>query len=310
VSPVRVRPVTAILTTIAGLLLLAACSGKRGQPGPTGVPQRIVSLSPSITETLFALGCGDRVVAVTDFCTYPAEVRGLPRVGGYVNPNYEQLLALKPDLVLLRREHAPVVSFLQANGMAFVQVDNDDIQAILDSFRRIGAACGVGARGDSLARAVQAELQPVRSASRAPSVLLCVGRSDMGSGRIAGVFAAGKRTYYRELLEAAGAHNALDGSTVAYPSLAIEGVLRLAPEIIVDLVASARALDTARVRADWAVLSGVPAVEHGMVFCLTESYVTIPGPRIGLLLRDLRAIVARWQAMQKASGARPATAGE
>ena len=95
-------------------------------------PERIVSVSPNITETLFALGLGDRVVGVTQFCTYPPEAQTRPQVGGYLDPNYEAILALKPDVVIFPGENEEFVHKLHELGLAALGVRHDSIEEILD----------------------------------------------------------------------------------------------------------------------------------------------------------------------------------
>lgn len=285
--------------TVAALwgALLLCCGCVHEQRTSRGEPRaaRIISLAPSITETLFALGCGERVVGVTDFCTYPEAARHLPRVGGYVDPNYEQILTLEPDLVILMKEHASVVEFLTKSGIAYAKVDNHDIGAILESFRLIGQRCGRPDRADSIVGAIRSALDTTSLDAPRPSVLFCVGRQDMGGGSVSQAFVAGRSTFYHELLRAAGAENVIADSARQYPMLSAEGVMRLAPDIVIDAVASMQSLDTARIAADWQRLSTVPAVRNGMVFCLAGSHVTIPGPRIVLLFEQLKEIVAIWR---------------
>src|SRR5258707_1060445 len=101
---------------------------------PSGAPSgaaRIVSLAPSITETLFELGLGDRVVGVTRYCTFPPEARTKPQVGGYYDPNFEAVTAARPDLVITLTEHHEVRNELGKLGLAFVTVDHTTVPGIL-----------------------------------------------------------------------------------------------------------------------------------------------------------------------------------
>ncbi|MBD3241452.1 MAG: ABC transporter substrate-binding protein [Chitinivibrionales bacterium] len=294
------------VTAATILVLVLGCARDQRKADDAHVATRIISLAPSITETLFALGCGDKVVGVTDFCTYPEQASAKPRVGGYVDPNYEQILSLEPDLVLLMREHTPVMDFLDRSGIPYAKVDNHDIGSILRSFRLVGARCGAPDRADSLVRAFRAALDSAPDVQPHPSVLFCVGRQDMGGGSVSQAFVAGPPTFYHELIRAAGARNAIRDSARQYPMLSAEGIMRLAPDIVIDAVASMQGLDTASIVADWRRLTSVPAVRDGMVFCLVGSHVTIPGPRIPQLLEQLREIVAMWRDVQ----VEPASVGE
>jgi len=109
------------------------------------------------------------------------------------------------------------------------------------------------------------------------------------------LFAAGGATFYRELLDAAGAVNVYTDSTPAYPSFSSEAVAYMAPDIIIDLMASVAGMDPQRVKADWDRMTMVPAVKNRMVFCLSGDHVTIPGPRISYILEDFKRIVRSYR---------------
>ncbi|HCD04827.1 MAG TPA: ABC transporter substrate-binding protein, partial [Methylophaga sp.] len=113
-------------------------------------PQRIISLAPSITETLFAIDAGDRVIAVTDYCQYPAKVKNLPKVGGYLDPNLEQIVRLQTDMViLLKRQHA-LKKQLQQLGIQTLSIDNSSLAGIRNSIRDIAAALDKSAKAEIL----------------------------------------------------------------------------------------------------------------------------------------------------------------
>jgi iron complex transport system substrate-binding protein len=259
------------------------------------MPQRIISLAPSITETLFALGCGSRVVGVSSYCTYPPRATRLPTVGAYLDPNFEAMLRLKPDLVILMREASKVEQMLQANGIRTLGIDNHDIPAIIESFRGIGSACGCQAAADSLVSATMRALADTVSGGARPRIMICVGRGDIGSGAVSQAFFAGPRTFYEGLMRAAGGANAITDSLVAYPALSGEGIIRSSPDIVIDLVVDTGGVSQNRIVADWGQYTFLPAVRSARVYCLTGEYVTIPGPRISLILGDFKRIVAQYR---------------
>jgi iron complex transport system substrate-binding protein len=296
---VRRQTVTAwALALCAGLVggWCAGCGQHVSATPANATPQRIISLAPSITETLFALGCGSRVVGVSSFCTHPPEATRLPTVGAYLDPNFEAMLRLKPDLVVLMREASKVAQMLQANGIRTLGIDNHDVSAILESFRSIGDACGRQAAADSLVGATARALSDTVRGGARPRIMICVGRGDIGSGSVSQAFFAGPRTFYEGLMRAAGGANAITDSLVAYPALSGEGIIRSSPDIIIDLVADTGGVTHERIVADWGQYTLVPAVRSASVYCLTGEYVTIPGPRIGLILDDFKRIVAQYRA--------------
>jgi iron complex transport system substrate-binding protein len=127
-----------------------------------------------------------------------------------------------------------------------------------------------------------------------PRVLLCVGRDGLGSGSITKAWLAGPTTFYGELLNAAGARNAITDSVPSYPTFSGEAILRSQPDVIVDLMASMAGIDSGAARRDWNSLAVARAVREGMIFCLTGDYLTIPGPRIVQTVKELKRIVGEY----------------
>lgn len=289
---------TAVLFII--ILLVTSCNQKSAPQNENGVPARIISLAPSITETLFALDLGDKVVGVTSFCIYPPEVKGISNVGTFMDPNFEAILILKPDLVIILKEDSKVKSFVTKKGIAYLAIDNHDINAILESIKLIGKTCGKGREAELLHEKISAEFDTASPVSvseskfKEPKVLLCVGRDDVGTGKLSKVWVAGTNTYYNEIICAAGGINVITDSSMHYSTVSSEAVIRLKPDIIIDVMANMSQFTPERVKEDWENLTMVPAVKNGMIFCLTGDYITIPGPRIVLLLRDIKEIIGEY----------------
>jgi iron complex transport system substrate-binding protein len=292
------------------LVVLAAACSPRPRPADSAAAaatagktcHRIISFAPSITETLFALGAGNRVVGVTRFCAYPPEVTRLPKVGGYVDPNYEQILRLEPDLVLLLRENSPITEFLAAHGIRYEVVDNDSVGAIATAIERIGTLCGAPERAGRLAGDLRREMAGAPRITPAPRVLFCVGRDHPGSGSITRAYLASPKSIYNEVIVLAGGHNVMTDTGAAYPMVSGEGILRLNPDIIIEVTATAGPEGAPGAENDWRQLATVAAVKNGQLFRLTADYAYIPGPRIGLLLRDVKQIVADYARRPPAGG--------
>jgi iron complex transport system substrate-binding protein len=276
------------------LLFCCVCAGCSRHAGHDAVPgrqyHRVISFAPSITETLFALGVGDRVVGVTRYCTYPPQVNSLPRIGGYLDPNFEMILSLRPDLVILLREHSSIEGFLRKNGIEMLVIDNEDLDEIMQSFRTFGALFGRTRQADSLVASIRTAVVPPAGESR-PRVLLCIGRDNPGAGVIAKAYVAGPKSFYSKLIDYAGGHNAYTDSSFVYPSFSAEGIIRLSPDIIIDLMASVSGVQPIKAVRDWDCLSMVPAVKNKLVFCPKEDFMTIPGPRIGRIVSEIKNAV-------------------
>ncbi|MBI2302436.1 MAG: ABC transporter substrate-binding protein, partial [Armatimonadetes bacterium] len=202
------------------------------------MPQRIVSLAPSITETLFALGLGDKVVGVTRACDYPPEAAGIAKTGAFLDPSFEAVVALRPDLVVLPSSGVEAQRELAKLHLRTLMAPQQTLAGIHQSIRLIGGACGARAAADALLSQLTRRAAAVRRAVAGrprPRVLICVGR-DTASGQLAGMSMAGAHTFYDEIIRAAGGTNACADTAATYPEFSAEGVLQTNPEVIVDLV--------------------------------------------------------------------------
>ena len=261
-----------------------AATGGSTQGPPASPPQRIVSLAPSLTETLFALGVGDRVVGVTRYCAHPPEVRGLPQVGGHLDPSYEAIVSLEPDLVVLIPSSESSERRLRALGLRVLQVDQHDVNGVLASITVLAEACGVAERGAALRRGMEQRLGDLASSvagSPRPRTVVVVGH-EIGAGAVRSVWAAGPDTFYDGVLEIAGGVNAISGGVVRYPELSREGLAALDPDVVIDVVAgiAARGIDREEVREGWQALSELRAVREGRVRVLEGDVMVVPGPRL------------------------------
>ncbi len=264
-----------------------------GTAAPRTAPQRIVSLAPSLTETLFALGLGERVVGVTRYCAHPPEVRRLPQVGGYLDPSYEAIVALRPDLVVLIPSSEASGRRLAALGLPVLEVDQHDVAAVLASVSVLAEACGVAEHGAALREDMERRLAAVAAAVAGrprPRAVVVVGH-EIGAGAVRSVWAAGPATFYHGVLEIAGGVNAVEGGVVQYPELSREGLAALDPDAVIDVVAGVeeRGLDLGAIRAGWRALAELRAVREGRVRVLEGEMMVVPGPR----LPEMVAAVAR-----------------
>lgn len=295
ISTLNKKNILHVFTILISLFLIYSCSEVRDKTDTVKIPSRIISMAPSITETICALSLQDRLVGVSLFCKYPEEVSKLPVVGGYINPNYEQILKLKPDLVILLEGNVNVIEFLQKHRIGYLEIDNDNCSSILNSFIIIAEKCGERARGDSLAEEIRNKLYNVpQKLNNKPKILICIGRNDVGHGKIGKVFVAGQKSFYDELINASGGTNACMNSKIAYPTMTVEGIVRLEPDIIIDCSSSMGKVSEKSIVDDWASLDLIKAVKTGDVYNLSDDYITIPGPRIVLIVENISSIVNHW----------------
>jgi iron complex transport system substrate-binding protein len=258
--------------------------------------ERIVSTSPSITETLFALGLGDRVVAVSRYCRYPAEAATLPRVGSFFEPDAESIVRLRPDLVFVHPESTGIRRKLATFPMSVITVDRGTTLAgVFSSMRTIADGAGVPARGKTLISTLEERLARVRVAvaGRAPRrVLLIVGRR---AETLTDLVAVGPRSYLSDLVTIAGGVNVLgDARLPEYPRISLETVIRLAPDVIVDAGDMGDTPDDRRSRqirteALW-TRQPLAAGSTGRVHAVISDAFVVPGPRVV----EVAETFARW----------------
>jgi len=262
---------------------------------PDEFPSRIISLSPSVTDILFDLNLGDRVVGVTRYCRPPRSARDLPEVGGYLDINLEAIVALEPDLVVVIQDHAAIRSRLESLGLRTLQVDQSTVAGILNSIVDISAACGVPASGSELAGEIRVRLDSVSRLTRGldrPRTLVVVGR-DAGSGTIDSVWVAGRATFYNGVLELAGGTNAMESTSVAYPEVSREGLLHLDPDVVLDLLGDLddRHIDPELALADWQSQTGLRALDEARIHPVEEPWAVVPGPRIADLVEQVARLL-------------------
>jgi iron complex transport system substrate-binding protein len=274
----RRRP--AGLVVLACLAAVPAACAPDGTSTPTfATAQRIVSLAPSATEVLFEAGCGGRVVGVTSYCRYPTQATTLPKVGGYLTPSYEALVALRPDLVVLLPEHVDARRFVTTLGLDVVEFDHRSIRGILDSIATAGDLCGTRARADAAVAELEGLLRRVdeRTDGRPrPRVVISVSRGqERGFGSLS---AAGPDGVYHDLLLRAGGQNAVPPGPVLHPALSPESVIRLNPDAVLEFAPGA--VDGTAIREEWRALPSLTAVARQRVFVFTEDFLPVPGPRL------------------------------
>jgi len=269
--------------------------GRQSVPEGQGSPERIVCLAPSVTETVFALGLGERVVGVSRFCKYPPEVQRLPKVGGYFDPNFEAIVALRPDLIVLLEEQRQAMPALEKLGLRVLPVRHKDTAGILESLETIGAACGTLRQAAELKASLEQRIEQLRrrtAALKRPRVLLVVDRN-YSSPKLEDVQAGGTTGHLAEVIELAGGRSALSEGRVQYPILSREGLLWLDPDVIVELAPASLLAQLGRERllAPWRELTELTAVRHGQVHVLGDDRAILPGPNFVELAQQLAKLI-------------------
>ena len=259
-------------------------------------PRRIVSTAPGITEILFALGLGDRVVGVTEYCVHPPEVKKLPKIGSFITPNMEVIVSLRPDLILVQRTAIHDASKFAPLRLQTTEVQLERVADIYAAIQTIGAATGVPDRARTLVENIQRQLGDVRKRVEGrpkTAAMFVVGRVP---GKLEGIIAAGGQSYISEMIEVAGGRNILSDSKVGYPKVLHEELLARNPQVIIDMGehADASSLTPAQIAAEIALYKRyptIPAVRDGRIHIVSSEVFVVPGPRVVECARRIAALL-------------------
>jgi iron complex transport system substrate-binding protein len=235
-----------------------------------GTPQRIVSLAPSNTEILFALGLGDKVVGVTDWCDYPPEALDKEKVGAYDTPDIEKIVALTPDLILVAHGTTmDIINSLVGLGLTVFGIKTTDLDDLLNDIRTIGEITDKEVEAQALTSEMESSIQAVTNQTEEleerPRVFYIVWHDPL--------MTAGTETFIHELIEKGGGVN-ICGNITGYPIISIEEVVARNPEVII----------TSEWSFDWAMnetsLNSTDARQNGRIYQGDDDLVQRPGPRL------------------------------
>jgi cobalamin transport system substrate-binding protein len=249
------------------------------------VPRKVVSLAPSVTETLFALGFGDRLVGVTTYCDYPVEAQRLPKIGGFMNPSLEVIVAKKPDVVIgVNTATDPAkAKEMERLGLRVTLISVASLNDILTGIKSIARLMGSPQTGEKLVVKIDANIQAIKkrvAAAPRRRVLLAVG--------IRPLVVVGGRNFIDELITLAGGENIAGNATQPWLNLPEEYVVAKAPQVIIEAGMGSEQQQSGK---RWADLKSVPAVTNGRVYSYPSDKILRPGPRVGDALTELAGLI-------------------
>jgi iron complex transport system substrate-binding protein len=279
ISPLR----GARSSPLVPFLALAALLTVWFRPSPAWPAERIVSLAPSITETLFAIGAGPGLVGVSEYCDYPEAALKLPKVGSFLTPNLEAIVGLRPDLIigLDTSSNDRVIRALERMGYRVLTVNDDSLEDISQSIQRIGQATGHESQATRLLDSMHARTQAVVERLKAApprKVLMVVGHDPLvavGGG------------YLDQLLRMGDCVNIAAGLGAEWPRLSMEYIIARAPDVILD---GQMGTDPKTPGGFWSRYPNIPAVRNHRVFGYDENPVLRPGPRVAETLDILASL--------------------
>jgi iron complex transport system substrate-binding protein len=249
-------------------------------------PQRIISVAPNITEILFALGLDNQIVGVTDFCDYPIAAKLKPKIGGFSNPNLEQIIALKPDLVVITadsNQDAMTKQLWRLNIPVYI-INPKTIFGILTTIHHLGEVTGTVTTANNLTQQLQHRIELVQHKVKGlpkPKVLFLWSEIPL--------ITAGQETFTDSLIELAGGLNIAHESKIKYPKYSLEEIIRQQPEIII--VANMQSQIDTTVYSRWQKWNQIPAVRNHRVYSINSDIMARPAPRIIDGLEELELLI-------------------
>jgi iron complex transport system substrate-binding protein len=249
--------------------------------------KRIISLAPSITEILFALGLDVEVAAITNFCDYPEAVSNKPRIGGFVNPDIEKIVSLKPDLIIGIRDgnRTDTVHRLNDFGFPVYLIDPKGFDGVMQTIKKIGEIVGREKESKRMIRDMANKRENIVNLTRSlskPKVFFQVGDVPM--------ITVGKGTLADDLIRLAGGRSISENELLSYPSYSLETILLKAPEIIImtSMESKKHYMNLVKKWQNW---KSIPAVRRNTIYVIDSNLVDRPTPRIVEGLETLVRII-------------------
>lgn len=259
--------------------LMLMCSSAFAAQGDTPIPSRIVSLAPSLTEMVYALGLGDRLVGVSTFCDYPLEAKAKPKVGGMSNPSMEAVLSARADIVLVTTDGNPqeFEQRLRAMGTKTYIHNERRLVEIPDSIRKLGAALGVSQRAEALAREIEQGMERYKdkAGNPAPRVIFVIWPEPL--------IVAGPGSLIHDAMQMMGMDNIAKGAAINYPKYSIEEVIAQQPDVV--FIGSGPGMDTVSVKLKERIRS-TPASRNGRIYYVSDKLYRF-GPRVVAGMQEL-----------------------
>jgi len=281
-----------IAAAMSGVIRLRYCSRCTAPlvPDNKQQSQRIVSLAPNITEILFELGLGDRIIAVSNDCDWPAEALEKKKVGSFWQPNLEAVIACKPELVITLwfEQQNNVAESLKRLGYRVLTLRLEKIEELGPAIEQIGEFTGRNSEAEQLISNINRQLEQAKQkfyTPNRPRVLWVVQPEPL---RV-----AGGDTFITELLELTGAQNAISATSIQYPGLSTEELLTCRADVIIQAAMNKETIEQQKQEAKefWSKYKNLPAVRNNRIYVVDPDTILRLGPRIGQGLEQIGQII-------------------
>ena len=229
---------------------------------------------------VFAIGAGDKVVAVSSYDEDPPQVRSLPKVGALIDPDVERIITLRPDLVLLYGSQADLMTQLTRASIPYFEYRHSGLSGVTETIRRLGQRLGHATQANALTTSIESRLSALRQRTaklEKPRTLLVFGRE---SGSLRSIYASGGRGFLHDMLEAAGGVNVFADVQAESVEASTEMILTRAPAVILELHSMDQPTGQSYEIDAWKPLASLPAVRTNRIYVLTGKSLVVPGPRV------------------------------
>lgn len=255
-------------------------------------PSRIIATSPSNAEIICALGACDRLVAVSSFATHPPEILKLPKIGGLLDPDMESILALSPDLLVMRGTNPHVEKLCRDHNIRFYLDQTDTLQTLYTTIRELGDLLHLQSEAKRLIKDTRDQLAQIKKTANKdhrPTVLLTLRSPD----KLGNITTVSRKSYLGEVIELAGGDNVFGKYKAPYPQVSLEDIMTMQPDIIIEAMPGEKNARELRIKLleQWRSVGGIQAAKRGRVVVLTEDYVLIPSPRVVQLAKRLQQVI-------------------
>lgn len=290
----RVR--TGYLLVFVTALLASGCphqpQDKAGGSSPQSPPKRIITIAPNTAEIVCELGAFDRLVAVSRYCEHPPRLADLPKIGGPRDLDLETILALKPDLVMLRGSYDVLEKLCRDHDIRTYHDPTETLDDLERTIVEIGDLLGLSERAAEIVSRVREELADVRRSVKGlpkPRVLFIMRSPD----QLANLTTVARGSYLSELIALAGGENIFKDQDAPYPLVGLEEILGRQPEVIIESLFDTKDTPDLRERVleQWRAVGSIPAVRTGRIHVLTTDYAMVPSPRAVRMATDLVKII-------------------
>jgi iron complex transport system substrate-binding protein len=263
-----------------------------------GAKERIITLSPSLNEIVYALDMGKNVVGNTQYCQYPKETIALPKVGGYFSPSLEKIIALNPSLVLMQKNNQKLNSQLQKLKIKTKLVKIESLKSIKNSILELGKIFKKEKKANAIVDEIDHSIEELKGIIKNKKILIVFGHN---TSLRKNIFVAGQNLYFEEIIVASGNQNALQSKRKGQPVLNMENIISSNPDMVILLAHSMneKELTEKDLIEPWLKLP-INASKYHAIYIENRYYAGVPSDRLVLFLRDFKNFLIKFKNREKA----------